>query len=276
MEIEARRTLRVAAMQMVSGGVVSENLRAGGRLITQAADQGARLVILPENFALMPRSEDDRRQAAEDDSGGPIQEWLQSLALRHHIWIVGGTIALKAGAGRLRSASLVFNDRGERVARYDKIHLFDAALRTGGYGESQVFEAGDEVIVFAGPGFRVGLAVCYDLRFTAHFQRLVALNADVIAVPSAFTEETGRAHWELLVRTRSIDTLSFVAAAAQGGTHDNGRRTFGDTMVVSPWGMIMGRLESGAGCVIADLDSTSLDEARRRLPALGQRGTHAN
>lgn len=270
------RSLRIAAIQMVSGSRVAGNLSTAARLIAEAAEQGATLVVLPENFALMPNSEGDRRQAAERDSEGPIQEWLQSQALRHHIWVVGGTIPLLGSEGRLRSACLVFNDRGERVARYDKINLFDATLPSGGYTESQIFEAGGEVVVFAGPGFRVGIAVCYDLRFTAHFERLAALNAELIVVPSAFTEETGRAHWELLVRARSIDTLSFVAASAQGGAHENGRRTFGDTMVVSPWGEIMGRLGSGTGCVIADLNSTSLVEARRRLPALGERGTNAN
>ncbi|MHB1951516.1 MAG: carbon-nitrogen hydrolase family protein [Acidiferrobacteraceae bacterium] len=262
--------LRIAAIQMVSGLSVEQNLAEAQRLMAAAAGEGARLVALPENFALMPADEAARRRAAEVDGAGPIQEFLARQARDLGIWIVGGTIPLHA-ADRLRSACLVFDGSGRRRARYDKIHLFDASLPGGKYAESAIFEAGQDPVVVPGPGFRIGLAVCYDLRFPGLFGHLAAQGAELIVVPSAFTEETGRAHWELLVRTRSIDTLAFLAAPAQGGAHDNGRRTHGDTMITSPWGEILGRLGRGAGYVMADLDRARLEEARARLPALDRR-----
>ncbi|MHB1585641.1 MAG: carbon-nitrogen hydrolase family protein [Acidiferrobacteraceae bacterium] len=265
-----KESLRIAAIQMVSGTSVENNLDAAQRLMSAAAEAGARLVALPENFALMPTDEAARHAAAEVDGAGPVQEFLARQARALGVWIVGGTIPLRAG-GRLRSSCLVFDSSGERAARYDKIHLFDASLASGAYSESASFEAGKDPVVFPGPGFRIGLAVCYDLRFPAQFESLAAQGAELIVVPSAFTEETGRAHWELLVRTRSIDTLAFLAAPAQGGAHDNGRHTFGDTMITSPWGEVLGRLRQGAGYVMADLDAARLLEAHARLPALDRR-----
>ncbi|MHB1942967.1 MAG: carbon-nitrogen hydrolase family protein [Acidiferrobacteraceae bacterium] len=269
------RCLRVGAVQMVSGGSVSRNLGEAERLIAAAVGEGAELVALPENFALMPPDESARRHAAEADGSGTVQEFLGAQARGHGVWIIGGTISLRA-AERLRSSCLVFNDQGERVARYDKIHLFDATLKSGAYAESASFEAGNDVTVFPGPRFRVGLAVCYDLRFPSQFERLALQGAELIVVPSAFTEETGRAHWELLVRTRSIDTLAFVVAPAQGGVHENGRRTYGDTLITSPWGEVLGRVKHGAGYVVTDLDAARLLQARERLPALNRGETHAD
>jgi len=264
---------RVAAVQMASGPVVSENLDEAARLIDEAVSDDAGLVVLPENFAIMPRNDADRLAAVEMDGQGPIQEFLAAQARRHRVWLVGGTIPLAAkSANKVRAACLLFNDRGERVARYDKIHLFDVSLDNGEqYLESRSFEPGDEVVVADTPCGKLGLAVCYDLRFPELFRRLLDRGAELFAVPAAFTAHTGKAHWEVLVRARAIENLAYVIAAAQGGRHASGRETHGDSMIVSPWGEVLARLENGAGHAIADCDRARLQGVRASLPSIRHR-----
>jgi nitrilase len=264
---------RVAAIQMVSGTVVSENLAEAARLIDAAVSDGAGLVVLPENFAIMPRSDADRLTAVEKDGQGPIQEFLSTQSRRHRVWLVGGTIPLVANsANKVRAACLLFNDRGERVARYDKIHLFDVSLDNGEqYLESRSFEPGDEVVVADTPCGKLGLAVCYDLRFPELFRRLLDQGAELFVVPAAFTAHTGKAHWEVLVRARAIENLAYVIAAAQGGHHANGRETHGDSMIVNPWGEVLARRAHGAGHAIADCDRARLQSVRASLPSIRHR-----
>ncbi|MEK9134306.1 MAG: carbon-nitrogen hydrolase family protein [Pseudomonadota bacterium] len=264
---------RVAAVQMVSGPMVSENLDEAARLIGEAVSDKAGLIVLPENFAIMPRNDVDRLAAVEKDGHGPIQEFLAAQARRHRVWLVGGTIPLAANsADKVRAACLLFNDRGERVARYDKIHLFDVSLDNGEqYLESRSFEPGDEVVVADTPCGKLGLAVCYDLRFPELFRRLLDQGAELFVVPAAFTAHTGKAHWEVLVRARAIENLAYVIAAAQGGRHANGRETHGDSMIVSPWGEVLARLAHGAGHAIADCDRARLQGVRASLPSIRHR-----
>ncbi len=264
---------RMAAVQMASGPQVSANLTEAARLIATAAAKGAKLVALPENFALMPVRESDRLAVAEADGHGPLQDYLSEKAREHRVWLVGGTIPLKAREkGKLRAACLLFNDRGERVARYDKMHLFDVKLGNGEhYHESNFFEAGAETVVADTPFGRMGLAVCYDLRFPELFRRMLDQGAELFVVPSAFTAHTGRAHWETLVRARAIENLAYVIAPDQGGYHVNGRETHGDSMIVSPWGEVLDRLARGSGVVIADCPSERLQHTRESLPSIRHR-----
>jgi len=221
----------------------------------------------------MPRSDVDRLAAVEKDGQGPIQEFLAAQARRHRVWLVGGTIPLAANsANKVRAACLLFNDRGERVARYDKIHLFDVSLDNGEqYLESRSFEPGDEVVVADTPCGKLGLAVCYDLRFPELFRRLLDRGAELFVVPAAFTAHTGKAHWEVLVRARAIENLAYVIAAAQGGRHANGRETHGDSMIVSPWGEVLARRTHGAGHASADCDRARLQAVRASLPSIRHR-----
>ncbi|BAV33060.1 apolipoprotein acyltransferase [Sulfuricaulis limicola] len=264
---------QLAAIQMTSGPRVPDNLEEAGRRIAAAAAAGARLVVLPENFALMPLDDADRLTAVEKDGSGPIQEFLAAQAKQHRLWIAGGTIPLAANdPGKVRAACLVFNDRGERVARYDKIHLFDVQLDNGEtYRESSRFEPGNEVVVVETPYGKLGLAICYDLRFPELFRRLQEQGAEIFAVPAAFTAHTGKAHWEVLVRARAIENLVYVIAAAQDGRHVNGRETHGDSMIVNPWGEILARLPHGAGHAMAECDLARLQEVRRNLPSIRHR-----
>jgi deaminated glutathione amidase len=269
--------MSVAAVQMTSGTSVPDNLEEAGRLIAAAAAAGARLVVLPENFALMPRNDADRMAAAESSGHGPIQDFLSAQARRHGAWIVGGTIPLSTEDPRkVRAACLLFNDRGERVARYDKIHLFDVHLANGEqYQESSNFEPGDEVVAADTPWGKLGLAVCYDLRFPELFRRLLDQGAEIFAVPSAFTAHTGKAHWEVLVRARAIENSAYVIASAQSGRHANGRETYGDSMIVSPWGEVLARLAGGAGYVVADCNRSRLQGVRASLPSIRHRRLNA-
>lgn len=267
--MSAASPLRSAVIQMCSGIDVGENLMAAERLLQAAADEGAQLLVLPENFALMAEHREALWQAAEQDGDGPIQGFLSRVSRRLGVWIVGGTLPLGERGQRPRAASLVFDETGRRVARYDKIHLFDAALHSGGYRESSRFEPGDRLCVCDGPGIRLGLSVCYDLRFPRQFQALAARGAQAMLAPSAFTEETGQAHWDVLIRARAIDTLSYVLAPAQHGLHGNGRRTFGGSSIVDPWGEIIARCDPGPGFAVADLDTGKVATIRKRLPAVG-------
>lgn len=265
--------MRVAAVQMVSGVSVQANLEAAARLIGEAAARGARLVVLPENFAMMPAKESDRLAVAEREREGPIQDFLAETARAHRVWLVGGTIPLAARtSGKVRAACLLYDDQGRQVARYDKMHLFDVTLPNGEqYRESRHIEAGDGPVAADTPFGRLGLAVCYDLRFPELFRRLLDLGAELFAVPSAFTAVTGRAHWEVLARSRAIENLAYLVASAQGGRHESGRETHGDTLIVNPWGEVLGRLARGAGVVAADLDREMLARVRGNLPSIHHR-----
>ena len=272
-----RDMTRMAAIQMVSGPSVAANLDEAAHLIGAAVSAGARLVALPENFAIMPRNDAERLAAVENDGHGPIQDFLAAQARRHKVWLVGGTLPLTAQvAGKVRAACLLFDEHGERVARYDKIHLFDVRFDNGEqYRESSSFEPGSDVVTADTPFGRVGLAVCYDLRFPELFRRLLDEGAEIFVVPSAFTAHTGKAHWEVLVRARAIENLAYVIAPGQGGRHANGRETHGDSMIVSPWGEVLARQGQGAGFAIADCDPDRQRGARSSLPSIRHRRLHA-
>jgi nitrilase len=265
---------KIAAIQMASGPNVNANLTEAGRLIAMAAKAGAKLVVLPENFAIMGLTEIDKVNVCEEDGQGPIQDFLVEQSTKHGVWLVGGTVPLVAGdSNKVRGACLLINDKGERVSRYDKIHLFDVHLPESGenYNESETIEKGEDVVVVDTPFGRLGLAVCYDLRFPELFRKMVDLGVQIVALPSAFTAITGSAHWEVLLRARAIENLCYVVASAQGGYHVNGRETFGDSMIVNPWGVVIDRLTSGSGFVVADIDLDYLESTRRNFPVLEHR-----
>ena len=264
---------KLAAIQMASGPNIGANLTEAGRLINLAGKMGAGLLVLPENFSSMPMKDEDRTAMAETFGSGQVQDFLSSKAREHGVWIVGGAVPIKSDvSGKTRSASLLFNDKGDCVARYDKIHLFDVALENGEqYNESSFIEAGDEVVVVDTPFGRLGMSICYDLRFPELYRKMLDQDAEIFCVPSAFTEITGKAHWESLVRARAIENLCYVIAAGQGGYHINGRETHGDSMIVGPWGKIMDRLPRGSGVVIADYEKDRLTRARKSLPSISHR-----
>ena len=269
--------MRIAAIQMVSDVQVPINLQVAGELVAQAAAQGAELVALPEYFCLLAASDTDKLAVQEDAATasfapiGPIQTFLANTARRHKIWLVGGTLPLSiTQRQRVRNSCLVFNPQGQQVARYDKIHLFAFDNGRESYDESRVLEPGTTPVCFSLPSrdghtWRVGLSVCYDLRFGELYR---ALQADLLLVPSAFTHTTGQAHWETLLRARAIENLAYVAAPAQGGQHANGRTTWGHTMVVSSWGEVLAQRAEGAGVVLADISMPQLVQRRTQLPAL--------
>ena len=262
--------ITVAAVQMVSSPVVSENLRTAGQLVREAAHAGARLVVLPEYFCLMGRHETDKVAACESPGQGPIQDFLAERAEREAIWLVAGCVPLACDdPGRVRSACLVYGPAGRCRVRYDKIHLFSFESGAERYREANTIERGDTPVAFDLEGMRVGLSICYDLRFPELYRALGV--CDLLLVPSAFTATTGAAHWEVLLRARAIENQAWVLAAAQGGLHPNGRRTHGDTMIVDPWGTVLGRLASGEGVVTARLDPAERDRLRAALPALDHR-----
>ncbi|MFA7095240.1 MAG: carbon-nitrogen hydrolase family protein [Gammaproteobacteria bacterium] len=266
--------IAVAAIQMASGPNINANLLEADRLIGQAAATGARLVVLPENFALMGMSEQDKVAVRERDGEGPIQSFLAQAAARHGVWLVGGTVPMVAqDPGKVRAACLLFDDRGNRVARYDKIHLFDVHLPETGenYVESETIEPGSEVVVVDTPFGRLGLVVCYDLRFPELFRQMLDQGMEIVAMPAAFTAITGRAHWDILVRARAVENLCYVIAAAQGGYHVNGRETHGDSMIVDPWGVVLDRLPRGSGVVAASIDLKRLANIRRTFPSVDHR-----
>ena len=264
----------VACIQMASGPNVGANLLEAERLINQAVRQEAGLVVLPENFAIMGQSERDKVDVREVEGEGPIQQFLADQAARHGIWLVGGTIPLVASVpDKIRASCLVFNDKGEQVARYDKIHLFDVDLvdTDEQYTESETIEPDDRIVVFDSPFGRIGLSVCYDLRFPELYRQLLDAGMEVLVVPAAFTAITGRAHWEVLVRARAIENLCYVVAADQGGYHLNGRETHGHSMIVDPWGIVLNSLARGPGVVSATIDLGRLESARRNFPSIQHR-----
>jgi nitrilase len=259
---------KVAAIQMVSAADVPANLAAAARLIAAAAEEGARLVALPENFYLIGRHEGDKVKARERDGRGPIQDFLADAARRHRVWLLGGTAPIETrDESRILSASLLFDDSGRRVARYDKVHLFRF---DGGdnerYDEARTLEPGARAVAVASPFGRLALSVCYDVRFPELYRSLGEF--DVLFVPSAFTVPTGRAHWEVLLRARAVENQAYVIAPAQGGLHDSGRRTYGHTMIVDPWGEVLALRPEGEGVVAAEIDSDKIREVRAALPAL--------
>lgn len=264
--------MKVAAIQMTSGPEVAANLEQAGALLEAAAARGARLAALPENFAFMGLKDADKRSVAEADGSGPAQEFLAATARRLRLWIVGGTLPLRAGGddGRVAAASLVFNSDGERVARYDKIHLFDVDIpgRSESYRESMHVAPGQAVAVIDTPVGRLGLSVCYDVRFPELYRRLSAAGAQILAVPSAFTSPTGRAHWETLLRARAIENLCYVVAPAQSGFHPSGRETYGDSMIVDYWGRVLQRVPRGRGSAVAEVDLALQTGVRESFPAL--------
>ena len=265
----------IAAIQMVSGPQVAENLAAAAERLAQAADRGAQLAVLPENFALMGRQESDKLAVREAEGAGPIQDFLAEQAARHRLWLVGGTIPLHAPGEehRVRAACLLYDEHGQRVARYDKVHLFDVQVVGSAerYAESATIAPGNRYVVVDTPWGRLGLAVCYDLRFPEQFRALADQGMEILALPAAFTAATGAAHWEILLRARAIENQCYVIAAAQGGVHANGRETFGDSLVIDPWGLILDRLAWGPGVALARMDRGFLEEIRQQFPALAHR-----
>ena len=266
--------MKVAALQMTSGPEVATNLAVAEALLADAAAAGARLAALPENFAFMGLEDADKRKVAEDDGEGPIQAALAEAARRLGLWIIAGTIPLRlSGEGRVAAASLLFDAEGRKVARYDKIHLFDVDLpgRQESYRESANIAPGKAAIVAETPAGRLGLSVCYDLRFPELYRALSGAGAQLFSVPSAFTAPTGRAHWETLLRARAIENLCYVIAPAQSGVHPSGRETYGDTLIVDYWGRVLRRLPRGRGIVVCDLDLERQARARADFPALTHR-----
>ncbi len=262
---------KVAAIQMASGPNVQANLAEAEKFIKIAVQQEAELVVLPENFAIMGMTEMDKVGVAETYGQGMIQDFLSAQASKHGIWLVGGTVPIQSNeATKVYSACLLFNSDGKVAARYDKIHLFDVTLEENdeSYTESETTSAGGEVVVVETPFGRLGLAVCYDLRFPEIFRAMADSGVDIFALPSAFTSLTGKAHWETLIRARAIENLSYMVAAAQGGYHVNGRETHGDSMIVDPWGTVLNRLPHGTGVVVSEIDIAKLQKTRKLFPAL--------
>lgn len=264
------RVFRIAGVQMASGPNIAANLQEAGRLIEIAVMQGARLVALPEYFAIMGMKDTDKVRARERDGDGPIQRFLSETARKHGIWLIGTSVPMVSpDEGRIYNSCQVYDDSGRRVARYDKIHLFSLDLGKERFSEERTIEPGNEVKVVDSPFGRIGLSVCYDLRFPELYRAMQ--DVDLIVVPSAFTETTGRAHWEPLIRARAIENLAYVLAPAQGGYHLNGRETHGDSMIVDPWGVVLDRLPRGSGIVIAGINPAYQASLRKSLPVLAHR-----
>ena len=265
--------MKVAAVQMVSTPDVGRNLDAAARLIGEAAAAGARLVSLPEYFCILGRRDSDKLAHAEAPGDGPIQRFLSDAARRHGIWLLGGTLPVAGpDAAHALNAHCVFAPDGSAAARYDKIHLFAFDNGREQYDEGRTLCAGAAPVALDCGPLRVGLSVCYDLRFPELYRALMRPPCDLVAVPAAFTYTTGQAHWELLLRARAVENQCYVIAAAQGGTHENGRRTWGHSMVVDPWGEVLAvREEDGEGVVLADVDTARIAQVRQQLPALAHR-----
>lgn len=269
-----RRRFRAAAVQMTSGTDVEANLREAGHLIAAAADAGNALVVLPENFSFMGADDAARVRAAELEGDGPAQAFASEQARRHGLWLVAGTIPIRHADGRVLSRSLLLAPDGQVAARYDKIHLFDVSLpRTEGesYRESATTVPGDTVVSTATDVGRIGMSVCYDIRFPALFARLSLLGMDLLVVPAAFTVPTGRLHWLALLKARAIESMSYVVASGQWGEHAGGRLTYGHSLIIGPWGEVLDERAEGAGLATADIDLGELDRLRRQFPVLAHR-----
>ena len=264
---------RIAAVQMASGPKVAANLTEARRLIETAARAGAKLVALPEYFGIMGMKDSDKVAAREKFGGGPIQDFLSQTARELKVWLVGGSVPLDCGRDdKIRNSCLVYDDAGKLAARYDKIHLFGFEMGKETYKEERTIEAGDKAMTVDTPFGRLGLSICYDLRFPELYRAMGPV--DIILIPAAFTETTGRAHWETLIRARAVENLAYVLAPAQGGYHVNGRETHGNSMIVDPWGVVLDRLPRGSGVVIAGIDPGYQKSLRESLPALKHRTLH--
>jgi len=262
--------IKIAAIQMASGPQVSANLNEAERLIEVAANQGAKLVALPEYFAIMGLKETDKVAVREEEGKGSIQAFLSKMAKKHKIWLIGGSVPLTSNfPNKVRNSCLVYDDKGKQVARYDKIHLFGLDLGNEHYHEEKTIEAGSGIQVVDTPFGKIGLSICYDLRFPELYRAMGEVN--MIIVPAAFTDTTGKAHWETLIRARAIENLCYVVASAQGGYHLSGRETHGNSMIVDPWGVILDRLPRGSGVVIATMNPQYQASLRKSLPALKHR-----
>ena len=263
---------KVAVVQLVSGSTVQDNLKQLPALFTQACEQGVSLIVLPENFAFMGVAECDKLAIAEILGQGEIQAFLQNLARSFQMWIVAGTLPIRASKTHVTASSLVYNDQGVCVARYDKMHLFDVNVTPEeSYQESRTIVPGTELVVVATPIGKIGLSVCYDLRFPELYRALVAQGAQILVVPAAFTAKTGLAHWQVLLQARAIENLCYVLAANQGGYHENGRQTYGHSMIVDPWGKVLASLEQGAGLVMTEINLPQLYALRQSFPCLKHR-----
>lgn len=261
---------RVAAIQMASGPSVAANLEEAARLIEEAVAQQAKLVVLPEYFCIMGMKDTDKLAVQEQPGDGPVQKFLSETAKRLGIWLVGGSVPLASSeSNKVFNSCLVYADNGEQVARYDKIHLFGLQLGHERYAEEKTIKAGDKVVTVDSPFGRIGLSICYDLRFPELFRLMNKV--DIILAPAAFTAITGKAHWEVLVRARAVENMAYVIAPGQGGYHVNGRETNGDSMIVDPWGVVIGRLPRGSGAVVATIDPEYQSSLRANLPALDHR-----
>ena len=272
--IAANEPVKVAALQMSSAADVTVNLQIAARLLAEARAAGVRVAVLPENFSFMGLRDVDKRAVAEADGDGPVQRFLSQQARELGLWIVGGTTPIAQQAGeRIAAACLVYADDGRRVARYDKMHLFDVDIpgKTESYRESNNTAPGARAVLVPTPAGLLGLSVCYDMRFPELYRQLSAAGAQWFTMPSAFTVPTGRAHWEPLLRARAIENLAYVVAPAQWGRHASGRETYGDSLIVDYWGAVLARRESGIGTVIAEIDLAAQAEARRNFPALTHR-----
>ncbi|MCC2666801.1 MAG: hypothetical protein K0S63_717 [Gammaproteobacteria bacterium] len=269
--------MKVAAIQMTSSYDVKKNLAVASELIGQAAQQGAKLAVLPENFAIMGQTDFDKIALREKKGQGPLQDFLAAQALRHGIWIVGGTIPLEAvDSHKVRAACLVYNNQGKEVAQYDKIHLFDVTVSENEvYQESASVEAGDDIVVVDTPCGKLGLTVCYDIRFPELFRELLDRGAEIMIIPAAFTVPTGTAHWELLARARAVENLSYVIGACQVGQHDNGRQTYGHSLIVEPWGSIIAlHAEPEPSFITAEIDLEYVYKKRMLMPINKHRKIH--
>jgi len=273
--------MKVAALQMLSSPSVAANLGVARQLIGQASDAGAELAVLPEYFCFMGLKDTDKLAIAEQAGHGPLQDFLGHCASDFNLWVVGGTIPLATDplgevSGKVYNSSLVYNPAGQCVARYDKMHLFRFDNGLESYDEARVLLPGAQPVAFDlpsrdGHSYRVGLSICYDLRFPELYRKLAADGADLLLVPSAFTHTTGQMHWEVLLRARAIENLAYVLAAAQGGLHENQRRTWGHSMAVDPWGKILAEQDQGPAVVLANIDKAHLTAKRTQLPALDHR-----
>jgi nitrilase len=265
---------KVAAIQMTSGHIVTDNLAAAGALLREAKDAGADIACLPENFSFIGLHDADKLQVAEPDGDGAVQSFLSDTARKLKMWILGGTIVIRGDTERrVANSSLLIDSAGKRVARYDKIHLFDVTIpgRDEQYRESTHVTPGRASVIADTPVGRLGMSVCYDMRFPELYRELVSRGAEWLAMPAAFTVPTGRAHWETLLRARAIENLCYVVAPAQSGTHTSGRETYGDSIIVDYWGQVLSRLARGSGVITADIDLAKEAETRARFPALDNR-----
>ena len=270
------RRMKTAAVQMISSPEWAENRDTAARLVAQAVAAGAQLVALPEYFCLMGRRDTDKLALAEDAGSGPIQTFLAETARAHGIWLVGGTLPVKDGGSsaqgsRVLNRCVVYGPEGSAAGHYDKVHLFAFDNGRESYDEGRTLRAGTQPVALQTGPLRVGLSICYDLRFPELYRALMTPPCDLVVVPSAFTHTTGQAHWEVLLRARAIENQCYVLAPAQGGVHVNGRRTWGHSMLVDPWGVVVDMLEEGEGFVIGDVDVQRLAEVRSQLPALAHR-----